>query len=47
MAGCADGSIRVFDRRLSQNEARVHTWREHSGWVVNCALRDNTIISGR
>lgn len=46
VAGCGDGSIRVFDRRLSQNEARVLTWREHSGWVVNCALRDHTIISG-
>ncbi|KAK3908175.1 Regulatory-associated protein of mTOR [Frankliniella fusca] len=46
VAGCGDGSIRVFDRRLSQNDARVLTWREHNAWVVNCALRDNTIISG-
>ncbi|XP_026286315.1 regulatory-associated protein of mTOR isoform X3 [Frankliniella occidentalis] len=46
VAGCGDGSIRVFDRRLSQSDARVLTWREHNAWVVNCALRNNTIISG-
>lgn len=47
VAGCGDGSVRLFDRRLSQNDARVLTWREHNGWVVNCSLRGNTIISGR
>lgn len=46
VAGCGDGSVRLFDRRLSQNDARVLTWREHFGWVVNCSLRGNSIISG-
>lgn len=46
VAGCGDGSVRVFDCRLSQNDARVHTWRENNAWVVNCALIGNSIISG-
>lgn len=51
VAGCGDGSIRLFDRRLPPHEARVITWREHSSWVVGAHLRANSsgnckIISG-
>ncbi|KAF4520032.1 hypothetical protein B566_EDAN007181 [Ephemera danica] len=46
-AGCADGSVRLFDRRLSSQEARVMTWREHSGWVVAIHLRPSAGSSGR
>lgn len=50
MAGYSDGAVRLFDRRLSPNDAKVHTYREHSQ-VVTCAnLRGNhgcTLLSGR
>ncbi|XP_043280905.1 regulatory-associated protein of mTOR isoform X2 [Venturia canescens] len=32
--GCGDGSVRLFDRRLSPIESRVSLWREHNGWVL-------------
>lgn len=46
-AGCADGSVRLFDRRLSSQEARVMTWREHPGWVVAVHLRPHAGSAGR
>ncbi|CAH1793910.1 unnamed protein product [Owenia fusiformis] len=49
VAGCGDGSVRLYDRRLSQSECRVMTLREHSGWVVKVHLQqgiDGKIISG-
>ncbi|XP_046991838.1 regulatory-associated protein of mTOR isoform X1 [Schistocerca americana] len=46
-AGCGDGSVRLFDRRKSSQEARIMTWREHATWVVNVQLRNhNKIVSG-
>ncbi|XP_063991237.1 regulatory-associated protein of mTOR isoform X1 [Diachasmimorpha longicaudata] len=36
--GCGDGSVRLFDRRLPPNEARVMTWREHNNWVLGAYL---------
>lgn len=47
VAGCGDGSVRLFDRRLSPQEARVMTWREHSVWVVDVNLRTNPQGSGK
>ncbi|CAH1154387.1 unnamed protein product [Phaedon cochleariae] len=44
--GCADGSVRLFDRRCSPNEARVKVWLEHPGSVLSIQLRDNLIVSG-
>ncbi|GLG94261.1 Regulatory-associated protein of mTOR [Gryllus bimaculatus] len=51
VAGCGDGSIRLFDRRLPPHEARIMTWREHASWVVGVHLRFPTtgarrVISG-
>lgn len=37
--GCADGSVRLLDRRLPSAEARVMTWREHTAWVLGTFLR--------
>ncbi|KAJ8681855.1 hypothetical protein QAD02_017647 [Eretmocerus hayati] len=37
--GCGDGSVRLFDRRLSSTEAKVMTFREHSHWVLGAYLR--------
>lgn len=48
VAGCSDGSLRLFDRRLSPQESRIKTYREHRGWVLTTSLRNNgQILSGR
>lgn len=44
--GCVDGSVRLFDRRCSPNDAKVKVWLEHPGSVLTVQLRDNIIISG-
>ncbi|KAJ8928348.1 hypothetical protein NQ314_019078 [Rhamnusium bicolor] len=46
VAGCADGSVRLFDRRCSPSEARVKIWMEHPGSVLGVQLRDNLVVSG-
>ena len=46
--GCGDGTVRVFDRRLSHNESKVMTFREHTSWVISANFTDEKhIISGR
>lgn len=45
--GCADGSVRLFDRRSKPTESRVKIWMEHAGNVLAVQLRDNLILSGR
>ncbi|XP_022092317.1 regulatory-associated protein of mTOR-like isoform X1 [Acanthaster planci] len=49
IAGCGDGSVRLYDRRLAPTESRVMTLREHNSWVVNVHLQkgagDGKIIS--
>ncbi|XP_015588597.1 regulatory-associated protein of mTOR isoform X3 [Cephus cinctus] len=40
-AGCGDGSVRLFDRRLPPLESRVMTWREHNAWVLGAFLKKN------
>ena len=37
--GCGDGSVRMFDRRLPVNEAKVSTWRDHSSWILGVSLK--------
>ncbi|XP_025084218.1 regulatory-associated protein of mTOR-like isoform X3 [Pomacea canaliculata] len=39
IAGCGDGTVRLFDRRLAPTECRVMTLREHSSWVLNVHLQ--------
>ncbi|KAL3877256.1 hypothetical protein ACJMK2_034989 [Sinanodonta woodiana] len=34
IAGCGDGTVRLFDRRLSSAECRVMTLREHTRWIL-------------
>ncbi|XP_035218462.1 regulatory-associated protein of mTOR-like isoform X2 [Stegodyphus dumicola] len=50
VAGCGDGTVRVYDRRLPHNECGVHIFQEHSGWVVNVLLQNkqnsSQIVSG-
>jgi regulator-associated protein of mTOR len=53
IAGCGDGSVRLFDRRSSSGEcmlsSHVMTLNEHRSWIVNVFVqtgRDGKIISG-
>ncbi|CAL1542232.1 unnamed protein product, partial [Lymnaea stagnalis] len=39
IAGCGDGSVRLFDRRLNPAECRVMTLREHNSWVLKVHLQ--------
>ncbi|XP_014681197.1 PREDICTED: regulatory-associated protein of mTOR-like [Priapulus caudatus] len=48
VAGCGDGLVRLYDRRLPPTDSLVLTLREHSGWVVSVHLQrrgDGKIIS--
>jgi len=49
ISGCADGSLRVFDRRAAAVRFQLaSSFQEHKGWVVNVAmqpLQDHQIIS--
>ena len=38
VSGCSDGSVRLFDLRLSSHESRIMTWREHSSYVLGADL---------
>lgn len=51
VAGCGDGTVRTYDRRLPANESRFSICSEHSAWVVNVSLQDRAghggqIVSG-
>ncbi|OWF51799.1 regulatory-associated protein of mTOR-like isoform X1 [Mizuhopecten yessoensis] len=39
IAGCGDGTVRLFDRRLGPTECRVMTLREHNHRVLNVHLQ--------
>ncbi|XP_071509091.1 regulatory-associated protein of mTOR-like [Diadema antillarum] len=49
IAGCGDGSVRLYDRRIAPSECRVMTLREHNSWVANVHIQkgagDGKIIS--
>ncbi|KAF8782229.1 regulatory-associated protein of mTOR-like isoform X2 [Argiope bruennichi] len=49
-AGCGDGTVRIYDRRMAQSDCCLHIFQEHSGWVVNIMLQNKQnfgqIISG-
>lgn len=45
-AGCGDGSVRLFDKRLPPNDARVMTYREHRGAILAACIRDDCLVSG-
>lgn len=46
VAGCSDGSVRLFDRRCHPSDCRVKTWMEHGSWVLTVQLRGDKVISG-
>lgn len=35
LASFADGTVKVFDRRLEEEDAIVRTYHAHSAWVQN------------
>lgn len=35
IAGFADGVVKVFDRRLEEEDAVVRSYSDHSSWVQN------------
>ncbi|OBZ85750.1 WD repeat-containing protein mip1 [Choanephora cucurbitarum] len=39
IAGFGDGSIGVYDRRLSPDKARVKKWEEHKAWITGIHLQ--------
>ncbi|RUS73614.1 hypothetical protein EGW08_018620, partial [Elysia chlorotica] len=39
IAGCGDGSVRLFDRRLNPSECRVMTLKEHESWILKVHLQ--------
>ena len=39
MAGCGDGTVRLYDRRLNSNDAKVMTYREHNNWIVKARMK--------
>lgn len=45
VCGCADGSVRLYDRRCNPNEAKIRTWMEHGGSVMGVQLRGCQVIS--
>ncbi|XP_050390933.1 regulatory-associated protein of mTOR isoform X1 [Patella vulgata] len=42
IAGCGDGTVRLFDRRLAPSECRVMTLQEHGSMVVKVHLQKGT-----
>lgn len=48
VAGCGDGTVRVYDHRLPPSDCRIMTLREHTSWVVNVHLsvQERRITSG-
>ncbi|XP_059613672.1 regulatory-associated protein of mTOR [Phlebotomus argentipes] len=47
-AGCADGSVRLFDKRCSPHDSRFMTYMEHTAPILSVCLRDDCefLISG-
>ncbi|XP_054727025.1 regulatory-associated protein of mTOR-like isoform X1 [Anastrepha obliqua] len=41
VAGCGDGSVRLFDKRLPPQEARICVFREHIGAILSAFLKEN------
>ena len=47
-AGCADGSVRLFDKRCAPADARIRTYSESAGYILMACLRDDceNLITG-
>jgi regulator-associated protein of mTOR len=45
LAGFADGVVKVFDKRLEDDDAIVRTYTDHTSWVQN--VRWHPALSGQ
>lgn len=49
IAGCGDGTVRLYDRRQPPGSCLMQTLREHSSWVVNVHMQhhrdDRNLVS--
>lgn len=47
-AGCGDGSVRLFDKRLTPHNTVVKTYREHASAILTACLRNDCegLVSG-
>ncbi|XP_030381104.1 regulatory-associated protein of mTOR [Scaptodrosophila lebanonensis] len=41
IAGCSDGSVRLFDKRCTPQDARIRVYREHATHIMHACLRAN------
>lgn len=46
-AGCKDGSIKVFDKRLPPDEAKIASFVGHHSKILTLRLQDATVVSAR
>ncbi|XP_016976713.1 LOW QUALITY PROTEIN: regulatory-associated protein of mTOR [Drosophila rhopaloa] len=48
LAGCDDGSVLLFDKRCSPQDARISLYRRHSAPILHACLRSNetVLVSG-
>lgn len=46
-AGCRDGSIKLYDKRLPPNEAKIASFIGHHGKILALRLQDATVVSAR
>ncbi|TPX34292.1 hypothetical protein SmJEL517_g02937 [Synchytrium microbalum] len=49
IAGCGDGNIRLYDRRISSKDAHVAMLTDHQKWIVNVQLQagsNRDVLSG-
>ena len=50
IAGCGDGYVRAYDRRMPAKEAMVMALQEHRSWIVGAGwqrLGDGEVVTGR
>ncbi|XP_016962774.1 regulatory-associated protein of mTOR isoform X1 [Drosophila biarmipes] len=48
LAGCDDGSVQLFDKRCSPQDARISVYRRHSAPILHASLRasETMLVSG-
>lgn len=46
-AGCEDGSIKVFDKRLPPDEAKITSFTGNHSKILTMRLQDTTVVSAR
>ncbi len=50
LASFADGTVKIFDRRLEEDDAVVRSYHQHTSWVQNVKwhpIQAGQFLSGR